>query len=96
MNNQKLRAIRQTENSEIEVFKGILRTEGRHCYLVPLVGRWILLFLNVPTGAGWFEGFAAATGYFQRIMKKNSGDYIEIDGVKFRFEKETVIQFLPN
>ena len=78
-------------------FNGILRVKGRHCYLVnPLAGgQSILLFLNVPTGAAFFEGCLAATHYFQRIVRKGSGDRISINGVKSCFGKRLVIQSLP-
>lgn len=85
----------RTVKPKIRAFKGILRIDGEHSYLAsPVVlGRLTPLFLNVPTGANFFDGFTVATGYFQQVTKKNSGDYIEIRGVKVCFNETTIIQF---
>jgi hypothetical protein len=55
----------------------------------------VLLFLNVPTGAAFFEGFTAAIDFLLNTMKKNSGDRISVRGVKSKIENMPVIQFFP-
>ena len=84
-------------NSKVQVFRGTLKVEGRRCYLAPAANakRSVLLFLSVPTGAAFFEGFAAATDFFLNSMKKKSGECISVRGVRSKIENIPVIEFLP-
>jgi hypothetical protein len=84
-------------NRKIQLFRGTLRIEGERCYLAPAAHakQSVLLFLNVPTGAAFFEGFIAATDFFLNTMKKKSGDRISVRGVKSKMENILVIQFFP-
>jgi hypothetical protein len=84
-------------NPKVQVFRGTLRTEGKQCYLAPAASanRSVLLFLNVPTGEGFFEGITAAADFLLNTMKKKSGDRISVRGVKSKIENIPVIQFFP-
>jgi hypothetical protein len=84
-------------NPKVQVFRGTLRIEGERCYLAPAANanRSMLLFLNVPTGAAFFEGYTAATDFLLNTMKKTSGDRISVRGVKSKIKNIPVIQFFP-
>jgi len=87
-------------DKETHEFSGILRIDGRNCSLVQMdsqgVSRSCPLFLNLPTGAAFFEGFAAATRNLQDTLKKNDGDRISVRGIKSSCIGDiSIIQLIP-
>lgn len=82
-------------SSPLRILSGILVIRAESCCLAEdgrLPVKETPLFLDsLPTGAGWFEGFSAATAHFTARLGKRTGDWVSFRGTQFGSSESDVI-----